>query len=256
MPVHDFRSQRLYINTPISKGGRYHSTREQHNYLCNVLRLKAGDQILVFNGRDGEWLAHLSQVSKHAIELTFQEQVREQHQGPGIDYLFAPLKRARLDYMVQKAVELGVARLAPVFTRHTIVKRVNLERMLANAIEAAEQCAILHLPVIDEPISLEKALADWPCERPLIFADEEAEIASPIKALKALKPGPIGVLIGPEGGFSQDEREKLMSMPHVTRISLGPRIMRADTAAVAVLTLVNACLGGWRVPEKVPEYKK
>ncbi len=245
MPVHDFSSQRLFIDTPLSEGACFSCPREQHNYLCNVLRLKSGDEILVFNGREGEWRARITNVSKRTCQLTFEECVRKQEDGPQISYLFAPLKRARLDYMVQKAVELGVARLSPVLTQHTMVKRVNLQRMTSNAIEAAEQCAILRIPKIDEPVSLQRAIESWPKQRPLILADEAAEISNPVEKLKTLQPGPVGVLIGPEGGFSQSERETLLSKPFITRLSLGPRIMRADTAAVAVLALVNACLGDW-----------
>ena len=160
--------------------------------------------------------------------------------------MFAPLKRARLDYMIQKATELGVARLQPVLTRHTIAERVNLDRMRSNAIEAAEQCGILRIPDIGEPARLDRLIAAWDPARPLVFCDEAAEIQSPLEALSRMQPGPLGLLIGPEGGFATDERELLIRQPFTVRLSLGPRIMRADTAAIAALALINAALGDWR----------
>ena len=160
-------------------------------------------------------------------------------------YLFALLKAARLDYMVQKAVEMGVSRLQPVFTRHGQAARVNTERMRANAIEAAEQCGILTLPEISEPVALSRLLAEWDAVRRLVFCDENAETADPIVALAGLPRSPLAVLIGPEGGFAADERASLMKLPNVVRLSLGPRILRADTAAVAALALVQAVLGDW-----------
>jgi 16S rRNA (uracil1498-N3)-methyltransferase len=156
------------------------------------------------------------------------------------------LKRSRLDYMVQKATEMGVARLQPVLTRHTVAERVNGERMRANVIEAAEQCGILRVPDVATPERLDKVLTSWDAGRRLIFCDEAAPIADPITALRDISPGPLAVLIGPEGGFAAEEREALITLPFVTRIAMGPRIMRADTAAVAALTLVNAVLGDWR----------
>ena len=173
-------------------------------------------------------------------------QVRPQEGGPDIDYLFAPLKRARLDYMVQKATEMGVARLRPVLTHRTTPERVNMERMRANAIEAAEQCGILRIPEVGEPEKLDRVLAGWDAARPLIFCDEGSEERCPFTALARLQPGPLALLIGPEGGFDEAERALLLTQPFVTRISLGPRILRADTAAVAALALVNAALGDWR----------
>jgi 16S rRNA (uracil1498-N3)-methyltransferase len=251
MPVHDFTSERLFVEGELSSGARIACSAEQANYLVNVLRLKAGDAILVFNGRDGEWRAYLAEVSKRACVLEAERQVRTQTAGPDIHYLFAPLKRARLDYMVQKATEMGVAKLVPVLTRHTVAERVNLERMRANAIEAAEQCGILRVPDVVEPAKLGSVLAGWDACRPLIFCDENADIGSPIEALRAVRskspPGApsLGVLIGPEGGFAAEERSALIEKPYTVAISLGPRIMRADTAAVAALALVNAVLGDW-----------
>jgi 16S rRNA (uracil1498-N3)-methyltransferase len=163
-----------------------------------------------------------------------------------LHYLFAPLKAARLDYMVQKAVEMGVSRLQPVLTRHTQVARVNTQRMRANAIEAAEQCGILSLPDIDAPVTLAQVLAERHAGRLLVFCDEDSEAVNPAAALSGLLRSPLAVLIGPEGGFAEDERASLLKLPNVVRLSLGPRILRADTAAVAALTLVQTFLGDWR----------
>ena len=246
MAIHDFTSQRLFVDHPLGAGARTPCTPEQASYLRGVLRLADGDEILVFNGRDGEWRARIEAEGKRGAVLEALSLVRPQAGGPDLHYLFAPLKRARLDYMVQKATEMGVSRLVPVLTRHTVAERVNLERMRANAIEAAEQCGILRVPEIDEPVKLPALLQGWDASRTLIFCDEAAEQGSPLAALTALPPDPLAVLIGPEGGFSPDERDMIRAVPQATAISLGPRIMRADTAAVAALALVNAALGDWR----------
>ena len=256
MAVHDFNAQRLFLDQALASGARVRLAAEQTNYLVNVLRLKPGQMIHVFNGRDGEWRARLEVTGKRSAELVAEENVRAQEGGPDIDYLFAPLKRSRLDYMVQKAVEMGVARLVPVLTRHTVAERINLDRMRANAIEAAEQCGILRVPSIVEPSKLEHTLANWPSDRALVFCDEGADMRNPIEALQAAmtatvaaawgQPPRLAVLIGPEGGFAADERHRILALPQVIRLSLGPRILRADTAAVAVLALVNATAGDWR----------
>ncbi|HRN84077.1 MAG TPA: 16S rRNA (uracil(1498)-N(3))-methyltransferase [Hyphomicrobium sp.] len=246
MAVHDFTSQRLFVDAPLSEGARVPCTPEQASYLRSVLRLAGGDEILVFNGRDGEWRARLAAEGKRGASLEILDIMRAQAGGPDLHYLFAPLKRARLDYMVQKATELGVARLVPVLTRHTVAERVNLDRMRANAIEAAEQCGILRVPDVAEPMKLPALLDGWDTARTLVFCDEAAEQASPIAALSAMSPGPLAVLIGPEGGFSPDERAMIRAVPQAVALSLGSRIMRADTAAVAALALVNATLGDWR----------
>jgi 16S rRNA (uracil1498-N3)-methyltransferase len=246
MAVHDFTSQRLFVAHPLAAGARMACTPEQASYLRGVLRLGDGDEILIFNGRDGEWRARLATAGKRGATLEALSRVRPQADGPDLHYLFAPLKRARLDYMVQKATEMGVSRLVPVLTRHTVAERVNGERMRANAVEAAEQCGILRVPEIAEPVKLPALLQNWDAARALIFCDEGAEQASPLAALKAVALGPLAVLVGPEGGFSPDEREMIRAVPQARAISLGPRIMRADTAAVAALALVNAALGDWR----------
>jgi 16S rRNA (uracil1498-N3)-methyltransferase len=180
------------------------------------------------------------------VTLELVAQTRPQESGPDLWYLFAPLKRSRLDYMVQKAVEMGVSRLVPVLTQHTVAERVNLDRMRANAIEAAEQCGILRIPEVAKPEKLATVLAAWPPERRLIFCDEGAAHSNPIDALRILQSGPLAVLIGPEGGFSEAERMQINTKPFAHALSLGSRIMRADTAAVAALAIVNAVLGDWQ----------
>jgi 16S rRNA (uracil1498-N3)-methyltransferase len=252
MPRYDFRSPRLYVESPLMSGHTLELDPAQVNYLRNVLRLKAGASVLVFNGRDGEWGATLADSGRRALSLAVDEQTRAQTTPLDLHYLFAPLKHARLDYMVQKSVEMGASRLQPVLTRHTQVTRVNLERMQANVIEAAEQCGILTLSEIAPPVGLERMLAERRPERLLIFCDEDAETRDPLAALAAARlaagsaPPPLAVLIGPEGGFADDERASLLRTPNVVRLALGPRILRADTAAVAALALVNAVLGDWR----------
>jgi 16S rRNA (uracil1498-N3)-methyltransferase len=246
MANYDFRAPRLYVDAPLQGGASLGCDGDQANYLLNVLRLGDADRILVFNGRDGEWEAEVAGAARRRCNLKVLSRIRPQEDGPDLDLLFAPLKRARLDYMVQKATELGAARLRPVLTRRTVPDRVNLERMRANAIEAAEQCGILRIPEISAPQRLERAIAGWHPSRRLIFSDEAAAQASPLAVLAGLARGPLAVLIGPEGGFEPEERALLLSQPFVVAISLGPRIMRADTAAVAALALVNAVLGDWR----------
>jgi 16S rRNA (uracil1498-N3)-methyltransferase len=246
MAIRDLTSERLFLEDDLSERAHVPLPPPQSHYLTAVLRLRPGAQLLVFNGRHGEWRATLAEASKRGTTLTIEAQTRPQDTGPDIDYLFAPLKRSRLDYMVQKATELGVARLRPVITDRTIAERVNSERMRANAVEAAEQCGVLRVPEVAPPVDLAKAIEGWQPDRLIIFCDESDEEGDPLRTLSGLTPGPIAVLVGPEGGFSPRERESLRAKPYVTALSLGPRIMRADTAAVAVLALVNAVLGDWR----------
>ncbi len=245
MSLYDFSAPRLYLDAPLAAGAEISASKEQSNYLLNVLRLGDGDPVLVFNGQDGEWQMALKAVSRKQLMLVAQARTREQTTPIDLHYLFAPLKHARLDYMVQKAVEMGASLLQPVMTRRTQSARVNLERMQANAIEAAEQCGILSVPKIDDSVKLEKLLSQWPADRRLIFCDEDAPVADPVAALRALPKGPLAVIIGPEGGFDPQEREWLLRIPHVTRISLGPRILRGDTAGVAALAVVQVVLGDW-----------
>jgi 16S rRNA (uracil1498-N3)-methyltransferase len=270
--IRDFTSTRLFVHEALSEGAVVDLDSRQSNYLVNVLRMKDGDEVLIFNGADGEWRAKLSEQRRHT-SLLATEQTRPQTPPPDLHYLFAPLKHARLDYMVEKAVEMGAGRLRPVLTRHTQVHRVNLDRMRANAIEAAEQCGILTIPEIDEPVPLLSLLDRWENEDPtrhLIFCDESAEgdalmqlgalasapaTTSPLptgerdrvrEVAPAQTGGRLAVLIGPEGGFAEDERTALLSRKFVTPISLGPRILRADTAAIAALAIAQATLGDWR----------
>ena len=238
--------QRLFVKSELMPSGTVALGQDQVHYLGNVLRLREGEQLLVFNGRDGEWCAELTAVGKKKVELTLLQQTRPQENGPDLHYLFAPLKRARLDYLAQKATEMGASVLRPVITRHTVAERVKTERVLANVIEAAEQCGILRVPEVMGPAKLAKVIDEWDERRLLIFADEAAPHASPLEALSRAGARPLAVLIGPEGGFDRDERAELLAKPFVLPISLGPRVMRADTAAVATLALVNAALGDWR----------
>jgi 16S rRNA (uracil1498-N3)-methyltransferase len=257
MARYDFRSPRLFVAHPLLAGATVPLDPAQGHYLAGVLRLAAGDRVLAFNGTDGEWQCAFAPVGKKSA-LQVEHQVRPQTPPGDLHYLFAPLKRARLDYMVQKAVEMGVSRLQPVMSRHTQAERINLERMRANAIEAAEQCGILGLPEIMPPLALERAIAALEPERHLVFCDEDAPPGDPVAALvrdlsggpgqPAVLGRPLAVLIGPEGGFDDAERAFLLRRPHTSRIALGPRILRADTAAVAALAIVQAAAGDWRAP--------
>ena len=249
MPEIDFRAPRLFIDASLSPGQTVELERNQSNYLGNVLRLSAGETILVFNGRDGEWQAAI-EGRKRPDGLSIVARTRPQDRLPDIAYVFAPLKHARLDYMVQKAVEMGASRLQPVLTRHTQVSRVNSERMRANVIEAAEQCGILSLAEVAEPVALERYLDKRETVRLLVFCDEAAGISNPIEALQQglTAAEGIDILIGPEGGFAEEERALLLRQPKTLRLSLGPRILRADTAGVAALALVQAALGDWSGP--------
>ncbi len=245
MPVYDFRTPRLFVDGPLREGAEVALTPAQTHYLGTVLRLKSGSTVLAFNGHGGEWSATLT-MQRRAATLVVGAKTREQTAPADLHYLFAPLKAARLDYMVQKAVEMGVSRLRPVLTRHSQVSRVNIERMRANAIEAAEQCGILSVAEVEAPIAFAHLVAGWDAARRLVFCDEDVEVADPVAVLAGLSPSPLAMLIGPEGGFADDERAALLKLPNVVRLSLGPRILRADTAAVAALALVQAVVGDWR----------
>jgi 16S rRNA (uracil1498-N3)-methyltransferase len=246
MPDYDFSAPRLFVDAPLSEGLTVALERDQSNYLGNVLRLAAGDAVLVFNGRDGEWRAEIA-ARKRPDSLIIRKQTRPQDRLPDLTYAFAPLKHARLDYVVQKAVEMGAACLQPVITRHTQVSRINGERMRANVVEAAEQCGILSLADVKDPLPLARFLTQRTPERLLVFCDEAAEVADPLAALKAVERPIAGIdlLIGPEGGFAEEERALLLRQPRLVRLALGPRILRADTAAVAALAVIQSTLGDW-----------
>nr|WP_201026302.1 16S rRNA (uracil(1498)-N(3))-methyltransferase [Paramesorhizobium deserti] len=237
--------QRLFIDAPLGTGGHVEPPAEAAHYLANVLRMKDGDEVLLFNGRDGEWKAQLRFEGKKRITLDVTEETRPQPQQPDLVYCFAPLKQGRLDYLVQKAVEMGAGVLQPVITQHTQVPKIGIERIRANAVEAAEQCGVLNLPECREAVKLDRLLDQWDPARRLIFCDEGHETNNPLPLLQALGPGPLGLIIGPEGGFSEEERGLMHRLPFVTAIPLGPRILRADTAAVAALALVQATVGDW-----------
>src|SRR5712675_276988 len=220
MPQLDFRAPRLFIDGALSAGVTVGLDRNQSNYLGNVLRLAAGETVLVFNGRDGEWQAAIA-GRKRPDNLTIVTRTRPQDRLPDVAYVFAPLKQARLDYMVQKAVEMGASTLQPVLTRHTQVSRVNSDRMRANVIEAAEQCGILSLAEVADPVPLERFLGQREPVRLLVFCDEAAEVSDALQALREATRAADGIdlLIGPEGGFAEEERTLLLRQPHIVRLS-------------------------------------
>ncbi|MCY6382334.1 16S rRNA (uracil(1498)-N(3))-methyltransferase [Hoeflea prorocentri] len=241
----NYKMQRLFLDADLFSDAEIATDKDQFNYLAHVLRMTEGDRILVFNGRDGEWSARLRFEGKRKIVLVIEEAERPQPDPSDLVYLFAPLKQARLDYLVQKAVEMGAGVLQPVLTHHTQSGRINLRRLERNVIEACEQCGVLSPAECREPAKLERLLEGWDSDRRLIYCDEAADTHNPIAVLQALPNSPLAVLIGPEGGFSEDERTLLRSCDFVTAIPLGPRILRADTAAVAALALVQATIGDW-----------
>jgi 16S rRNA (uracil1498-N3)-methyltransferase len=248
MARYDFRSPRLHVAVPLAGGATVALDSAKAHYLVDVLRLEAGHPVLIFNGIDGEWKARLSGSGKRRA-LTVEARTREQPPSTDLHYLFSPLKRARLDYVVQKAVEMGVSRLQPVMMRHTAAERVNLDRMTANVIEAAEQCGILAVPEVMPPADFPAAIAALDATRHLVFCDEDAPTGDPVAALRAaIRDGADGLaaVIGPEGGFADEERAILLARPLTARIALGPRILRADTAAVAALAVIQAAVGDWR----------
>ncbi len=241
----NYKMQRLYLTDGLAAGGVVEAGQQHSHYLLAVLRMGDGAEVLVFNGRDGEWRAAVEVKSKKAARLRLVEQTRPQPPTPDLVYCFSPLKQGRLDYLVQKAVEMGAGRLVPVITQHTQVATPSIERVQANAVEAAEQCGILAVPEVAEAQKLDPLLAGWDKQRRLIFCDEDSATNNPLPALRAITESKLGLLIGPEGGFSEEERRRLRALPFVTAIPLGPRILRADTAAVAALALVQATIGDW-----------
>lgn len=224
-------------------------TGNQHHYLAKVLRLGVGATVKLFNGRHGEWRAEIAHLTRQAAELALREQLRPQAVEPDLWLLFAPIKGKRVDTIAEKAGELGVSRIMPVITRRTVVSRVNVDRLRANAREAAEQCERLTVPEVTEPVDLSAAIAAWPTGRVLLLADERASatpIAEALNRLACESPRPAAVLIGPEGGFAEAEKQLIRALPDCVPVSLGPRLLRADTAVFATLALWQAHLGDWR----------
>ena len=245
-PRVDFTSQRLFIPTPMQAGLEIILDRTQTNYLINVLRMKEGASLLVFNGKDGEWRASVTNPHKKQATISLIEQTRQQTHPTNIWLCFAPLKTARLDYTVQKAVEMGASRIIPMLTHRTQVSRLKMDRIRANIIEAAEQCGILTIPDVDEEIKLPKLLDSLTADRAVVFCDEAAETADPMAALSNLKKhSAVALFIGPEGGFDRDERQLICARQSTVVIALGPRILRADTASVAALTIIQLAVGDW-----------
>lgn len=241
----NYKMQRLFVPNDLGPGIEFEASPQQGHYLMHVLRLGEGAEILLFNGRDGEWSAAIAAKSKKAVRLKMLALQRPQPPLPNLIYCFAPLKQGRLDYLVQKAAEMGAGVLQPVITQHTQVAKPGIERLRANVVEAAEQCGILAVPEVREAEKFERLLAGWDKERRLIFCDEDASTNNPLPALQAVREKKFGLLVGPEGGFSDEERRMLRVLPFVTAIPLGPRILRADTAAVAALAVMQATIGDW-----------
>jgi 16S rRNA (uracil1498-N3)-methyltransferase len=233
---------RLFIDQLLIEGAEVRVDGGQAHYLTGVMRLKAGSQVKLFDDRSGEWLAEIAHLGKRDLLLRIEAQLRPREAAPDLWLLAAPIKKGRIDWVAEKACELGVARLRPVITRRTIVDRLNLDRLRAHMIEAAEQCGRTALPTLDEPVKLDALLKQWPAERALFFADEEGGLPM----LDVAKPGPAAILIGPEGGFTPEERAAIRALPQAVGISLGPRILRADTAVAAAVSLWMATAGDWR----------
>ena len=235
---------RLYVTSPLAPAAAVAPTLDQSRYLTQVMRLKAGDELLVFNGRDGEWRASVAEVLKKGVILRAEAQTRPQTFGPDLELIVAVVKKARVETVVEKAAELGARRVRLVLTQRTNADRLRLDRLDAIAEEAAEQTGRLDVPPVDDPVKLDALLAGWDASRRLMFCDETGG-APAISALAVAGDGPWAILIGPEGGFSPEEGERLRALPFTTAVSLGPRILRADTAAIAAMTLWQAAVGDW-----------
>lgn len=235
---------RLYVDAPLAEGQPVPLTRDQAHYLFSVMRLGPGDELLIFDGRSGEWRAEVAETGRKGGSLLCRERLRPLLPPPDLWLLFAPLKKARTDFIVEKAAEMGAARILPVQTDFTNAERVRQDRLQAHAVEAAEQCGGTFVPEVAELARLDRVLADWPEARRIMWADEG--LAGGAAGLAGQPEGPWAILVGPEGGFSEAEKERLRALPFVVPVSLGPRILRADTAAVAALALWQAALGDWR----------
>jgi 16S rRNA (uracil1498-N3)-methyltransferase len=237
---------RLYVADDLILDGTINLGTQQTHYLANVMRARLGDELLVFNGRDGEWLSSVAEIGRRGASLRLLGRYRPQAKGPDLDLLVALVKRARLETIVEKAAELGARRVRPVVTARTNLATANLDRLRAIAIEASEQTGRLDVPHILEVAQLSDVLAEWPGDRRLLFCDEAGEAAPALEALRGVDGGLWGILVGPEGGFSPEERSLVRATPGCVPVSLGPRILRADTAAIAALGLWQAALGDWR----------
>ena len=237
---------RLFVTAALEPGATVVLDEGQTHYLLHVLRAKPGDHVLLFNGRDGELQAEIIAANKRGLVLILRAPTSPQADVPDLWLVFAPVKKTPSDYLVQKATELGVCRLQPVFTRRTIVTRINQERLLANAVEAAEQSGRMTVPEIGAAVSLDKLLSTWPRERAIFFCDESGDARPLADAARKAGEGPAAILTGPEGGFDPAERESLRALPFVTPVGLGPRILRADTAALAALAIWQSVKGDWR----------
>ena len=232
---------RLFVNLPLGEGAAPLIDGPPAHYLLGVMRLKVGDPVLLFDNRSGEWLAVIADAAKRSLTLRIERQMREIEQVPDLWLCFAPVKKARLDWIIEKATELGVSRLQPVITERTIVERVKRERLEAQIIEACEQCGRTALPTLAEPVKLPQLLQGWPADRARLFADEAG--GAPMTTIVA--PAPAAILTGPEGGFTARERGLLLGLPAVRRVTLGPRILRAETAAIAAIGVWMAQHGDW-----------
>jgi 16S rRNA (uracil1498-N3)-methyltransferase len=237
---------RLHVTTDLAGGLSIGLDPSQAHYVKAVLRLVSGDVVALFNGRDGEWLGRIDGVGKGWCSVMLTEQARPQAHEGDLWLVFAPIKRARIDFLVEKATELGVSELRPVYTERTIVERVNLDRLRANAVEAAEQTERLSVPILREPEPLARLLANWPAQRRLLLCDESGTSPPIAESLRGAPQGPWAVLTGPEGGFTQTELDALKKLPFVCAVGLGPRVLRADTAALAALAAFQALVGDWQ----------
>ncbi|MCR5869602.1 MULTISPECIES: 16S rRNA (uracil(1498)-N(3))-methyltransferase [unclassified Sphingomonas] len=234
---------RLFVEPALTQGEQRRIDGQQGHYLASVMRLKVGDPVKLFDDATGEWLGVASEVRKRDVVLEVREKLREREAVPDLWLCAAPIKKGRIDWVVEKACELGVARVAPVLTRRAVVDKLNLDRLRAHMIEAAEQCGRTALPELVEPVKLAAMLRDWPAGRALFFADETGGLPA-LEAMKA-HPGPAAILIGPEGGFDAEERDAIRAVPGAVGISLGPRILRAETAAAAAVSLWMGAVGDW-----------
>ncbi len=239
---------RLYIDGPLSAGQLVDLPSDQAHYVNNVMRLSVGDELALFNGQDGEWSARIIEARKKRCSLEVGTKTRGQDSSPDLWLVFAPIKKQRLDFIIEKATELGVSALKPVITRRTIVSKIRTDRLHAQAIEASEQCERLNIPQVDDAVSLPQLLNDWPSERRLFVLDERGGAEPILEAFQNTEPGPHAILTGPEGGFDPSELDLLRKNSFVTPISVGPRILRADTAALAAISCWQSVLGDWQVP--------